>query len=59
MKLIWSTRINLKKNFSCEGTTYSQGTHGMSFKTTKIWSNMEQQVEVLEKIKVKKDMFYE
>jgi hypothetical protein len=31
----------------------------MSFKTTKIWRNMEQQVEVLEKVKVEKDMFYE
>lgn len=35
VKLTWNTRINSKENFSCEGTTYSQGTHGMSFKTTK------------------------
>ncbi len=42
VKLTWSTRINLKEFFCCERTTYSQGTHGMSFKTTKygvIWSN--------------------
>jgi hypothetical protein len=59
VKLTWSTRINSKENFCCEGITYNQGTHGMSFKTTKIWSNMEQQLEVIEKIKVEKDMFNE
>jgi transcription initiation factor IIF auxiliary subunit len=30
----------------------------MFFKTTLIWNNMEQQAEVLKKIKVEKGMFY-
>ncbi len=44
VKLTWSTRINSKEKFCCERTTYNQGTHGMSFKTKKIWSNMEQTI---------------